>query len=190
MSAPALVYMTTDVKIIDWWEKYKAANEVRRIAIKAFLDKINAEWGGPARTNVYILDGRVVGLPEESEIPANWRLSDSGYYMTPKLNSKAGKAWKAEMDAIPVLSLLTAADAIGVPSLSIPEDTHRIYTPGIEYDEDEDGTLVALYQLWSSADTKPEVESAIKARGVQWEEMPLSAWYGRKERKEAEQHTN
>lgn len=191
-----LIYRTDSAAAVAWRLDYSRKWLDAKEHWDRFELDVELEFGipeGEKHRSLYMVEGKVVGIVRSTDEWSDrrnystrfpgWREHQRWPILVPKLNTKVGKEWQAKLDALPVLSARHEARAIGIPDYVLTDG--RMFSAGIDYDEDPDGKVVAVYQSWGSGQCEAAVlAEQAKHPEVVWTEVPRSQWYARLEAKE------
>lgn len=195
-----LIYKTSSPAALAWISDFSLRDQAARDVAMAFKARINEAippWPGESTRELVTLRDHIVGVSYSYEegrsrhwgdkinLPTGWRVKrEWDRVLVPNKSTKEGKAWQAEMDALPWLDILKDMhEHLGTPSVLMTDG--RMFTPGTSVDRDEDGNVTTIYSTWGSGrcadEFFKEIERAKKDADVTWEEVPRSQWYARLE---------
>ena len=181
MRTLALIYRTTSVHALEFWQRAQEEHQSRYARITAYTDQLTAAFGAPEGTDrreVWTRGDNVYGIDcargERPPADSGWRLDAKYGIWMPRLRTRAGQDRRDELAALTTWSLRKHLYEIGVPQTAWG-DSH-IYQPGLHL---IDG---ALYQTWCGEGARADVEAeAVKQHAVTWEPVKLSEWYALQE---------
>lgn len=198
-----LIYKTTSPAALDWYSDLTRRDTEAREVVREFLTRINEvipPWPGESNRDLVTFRDRPAGItftPTEqvarrwgtrANLPEGWRIKrEWSNTLVPALNTKAGKARQAELDALPWVSILSDMETrLGIPSMIMVPG--HIYSPGFDVDRDDEGVATALWITWGSGRCEGDFLKEVSRHpaDVEWIEVPRSEWYARVERLAAE----
>jgi hypothetical protein len=196
-----LIYKTTSAEALEALGKYNdRATEVHAVwnVFQARANALVPPPEGMKRRELSLSQGKVIGITCSSEeerhwtqnyksSPEGWRLSPYlSQTLIPRKNTSAGRALDAEIAQLPPLNIRSSLErALGIPEMVFVRD--RMYSPGLDTDENESGAYTAIYVAWGSGKCASDfIEGTTRvAPSVEWTEVLRSEWYAREEAKES-----